>query len=145
MLLYPSGDSQSSGSGGGGGGGGGAGGGSGGGGGGGGEKHQTPTARVPVVLFVWGTSRIVPVRVTSLSVTEKLYDDHLNPTHADAQIDLRVLTPTELESVPGILGRIAKAAYDYSQGERSTMAASNLGDSARAIIGMLGDKRLLMG
>jgi len=110
---------------------------------GGGTKRPTPTAKVPTVLFVWGTGRIVPVRVTSLTITEKLYDEDLNPTHADAQIELRVLTPAELKSVTGMLGQIATAAYKYSQGQREARAAANLGDAARAVIGMLGDKNLL--
>jgi hypothetical protein len=109
----------------------------------GGEKRPTPTAKVPTVLFVWGTGRIVPVRVTSLTITEKLYDEDLNPTHADAQLELRVLTPAELKSVTGILGQIATAAYEYSQGQREARATANLGNSARAVIGMLGDKNLL--
>ena len=48
------------------------------------------------MLFVWGLQRIVPVRVTDLTITEKLYDTALNPIHADAQIGLRVLTPDEI-------------------------------------------------
>ena len=107
------------------------------------DKRPTPAAVVAPVLFVWGTGRILPVRVSSLSITEKLYDSDLNPTHADAQLELRVLTPTELKPVPGALGQIAIAAYNYSQGLRVVRAASNLGDSARAVIGMLGDNNLL--
>ena len=53
---------------------------------------------MPVVLFVWGAFRIVPVRVTGLTITEKLYDEMLNPVHAEAQLQLRVLTPAELQA-----------------------------------------------
>jgi hypothetical protein len=109
----------------------------------GGGDRTTPVAQVPPVLFVWGVGRILPVRVTSLTITEKLYDEDLNPTHADAQLELRVLTPADLTSVTTPLGTIAAAAYDYSQNLRKVRAASNLGDSARGIIGMLGDKHLL--
>ena len=39
----------------------------------------------------------MPVRVTALTVTERLYDRALlNPTHAEVQITLRVLTSDEL-------------------------------------------------
>jgi hypothetical protein len=108
----------------------------------GGEKRPTPAAQLPTLLFVWGTGRILPVRVTSLIITEKLYDENLNPTHADAQLELRVLTPAELQSITGTLGDIATAAYKYSQGKRELLATSNLGDAARAVIGMLGDAHL---
>jgi len=96
-----------------------------------------PQSDVPVVLFVWGPQRIVPVRVTSLNITEKLYDTLLNPTHAEAQIGLRVLTPAEVNAVQGEMKFIAVAAYNYSQGLRQVQAAANLGDAAASIIGML--------
>jgi hypothetical protein len=100
-------------------------------------SQAVPQSDVPTVLFVWGPQRIVPVRVTALSITEKLYDSLLNPTHADVQITLRVLTPPELLAVQGIMGTLANVAYDYSQGLRQVQALANLGDAAASIIGML--------
>jgi hypothetical protein len=105
-----------------------------------GSARTTPAARLPVVLFVWGSTRIVPVRVTSLSITEKLYDADLNPTHADAQIELRVLTSDDLRSVTGAAGALATAAYKYSAGARVALAATNLGTAARDVIGMITEK-----
>lgn len=98
---------------------------------------QVPNNDVPTVLFVWGPQRIVPVRVTSLNITEKLYDTLLNPIQAEAQISLKVLTPDELVAVDGVMGSLAQAAYVYSQGLRQVQALANLGDSAASIIGML--------
>jgi hypothetical protein len=99
--------------------------------------RAVPKAQLPTVLFVWGPGRIVPVRVTSLTITEKLYDIALNPTHADAQIGLQVLTPDELNAVTGPLAELAKVAYTYSQGLRQVLAAANLANSADSILGML--------
>jgi hypothetical protein len=101
---------------------------------------SVPRMQVPVVLFVWGPQRIVPVRVTALTINEKLYDTSLNPTHAEVQITLRVLTPDELGSKEGILGpmrQVANIAYVYTQGLRQVHAAANLADSAVSILGML--------
>lgn len=100
-------------------------------------KRDIPQSQVPTVLFVWGPGRIVPVRVTSLTITEKLYDSLLNPIHAEAQIGLRVLTPEELKYVTGPLSEIAQGAYKYSQGLRQALAIANLGNAAESIIGML--------
>jgi hypothetical protein len=100
--------------------------------------QQVPAAQVPTVLFVWGPGRIVPVRVTALSITEKLYDSTLlNPTHVEAQITLRVLTQDELKYVDGPLGGLAKTAYSYSHGLREALAIANLANAATSIIGML--------
>ena len=93
--------------------------------------------QVPTVLFVWGPGRIVPVRVTSLTITEKFYDALLNPTYAEATLGLRVLTPEELLYVNGPLKEIAKGAYTYSQGLRQVLALANLANAAESIIGML--------
>lgn len=100
-------------------------------------KRDIPQSQVPTVLFVWGPGRIVPVRVTTLSITEKLYDGLLNPIHAEAQLGLQVLTPAELRYVNGPLKNIAKGAYAYSQGLRQALAIANLGNAAESIIGML--------
>jgi hypothetical protein len=104
----------------------------------GGEERTVPGAQLPTVLFVWGPGRIVPVKITSLAITEKLYDPVLlNPTHAEAVVGLQVLTPRELQYVSGPLAEVAKIAYAYSQGLREVLAATNLANAAESMIGML--------
>jgi hypothetical protein len=78
------------------------------------------------------------VRVTNLTVTEKLYDAALlNPTHVEAQIGLRVLTAEELKCIHGPLGTLARTAYGYSQALRQTRARANVANAVESIIGML--------
>ena len=48
------------------------------------------------MLFVWSRHRVVPVRVTDLSVTEEAFDPNLNPTRAKVSLGLRVLTSDDL-------------------------------------------------
>jgi hypothetical protein len=103
----------------------------------GGDKRAVPASQVPTVLFVWGPARILPVRVTSLAVTEKIYDAFLNPTLAEAELEVRVLTPDELVWLSGSQASIANGAYQYSLGLRSALAAANLQNGASAILGML--------
>jgi hypothetical protein len=101
------------------------------------KSETVPRLEMPTVLFVWGPQRIVPVRLTALSINERLYDATLNPTHAEAQVTLRVLTPDELLAVSAPMGDIAKIAYVYTQGLRQVQALANLGDAAASIVGML--------
>jgi len=61
-----------------------------------GSASITPL-EVPVVLFVYGPARVVPVRVTSLSVTEQAFDQLLNPINATVELGLRSLTEKELK------------------------------------------------
>ena len=50
----------------------------------------------PLALFVWSRNRIVPVRVTELSVTEEAFDPNLNPIRAKVSLGLRVLSVDDL-------------------------------------------------
>lgn len=50
----------------------------------------------PLVLFVWGNRRKLPVRVTSFSITEESFDPDLNPFHAKVSLELTVLTYMDL-------------------------------------------------
>jgi hypothetical protein len=88
--------------------------------------RATPAAQVPAVLFIWGAARILPVRITALSITEKLFDARLNPTQATVELSFRVMTPLELDAVTGPFKNIAGAAYRYSQNKREALALFNL-------------------
>ncbi len=50
----------------------------------------------PLTLFVWGKFRVMPVRLTELSITEEAFDPQLNPIRATVSIGLRVLTTSDL-------------------------------------------------
>jgi hypothetical protein len=45
----------------------------------------------PLVLFVWGRRRVLPVRITELGVTEEAFTPELNPLRARVSLGLRVL------------------------------------------------------
>lgn len=51
----------------------------------------------PMTLFVWGPARVVPVRLTSFSITEEAYDTLLNPIRAKADLSLDVLSHYDLK------------------------------------------------
>ena len=50
----------------------------------------------PLPLFVFGPKRIVPVRITELSITEEAFDTTLNPIRVKVSLGLRVLTIDDL-------------------------------------------------
>jgi hypothetical protein len=105
-----------------------------------GPVRRIPQSVLPVTLFIWGPGRIVPVRVTGLTITEQLYDPALNPIHAEAQLTLRVLTPAELAAASAdddILAGLATIAYTYTLTLRQTLAAANLANATESVIGMI--------
>ena len=50
----------------------------------------------PLVLFVWGKNRIVPVKVSEFSITEEAFDAALNPIRAKLSLGLRVMSTDDL-------------------------------------------------
>lgn len=50
----------------------------------------------PLVLFVWGHSRVVPVRLTEFSITEEAFDSRLNPIRAKVSLGMRVLNVNDV-------------------------------------------------
>lgn len=52
--------------------------------------------QAPLTLFVWSRQRVVPVRVTDLSVTEEAFDVALNPIRARVSLGMRVLSVDDL-------------------------------------------------
>jgi hypothetical protein len=101
------------------------------------QKRKVPASTINTCLFVWGPGRIVPVRLTALTVTERIYDILLNPVKAEAQVTLRVLTDEELKHNTDTLKDLAKVANTYTHGLRQALAVANLVNSADEILGML--------
>ncbi len=50
----------------------------------------------PLTLFIWSSVRVLPVRVTELSITEEAFDTSLNPIRAKVSLSLRVLSVDDL-------------------------------------------------
>jgi hypothetical protein len=51
----------------------------------------------PLTLFIWGgLRRVLPVRITSLTIKEEAFDNNLNPLRAKANLSMQVLTYHDL-------------------------------------------------
>ena len=50
----------------------------------------------PLTLFIWGAKRVVPVRISSFSITEERYDPNLNPIAAKVNLSMQVLSYNDL-------------------------------------------------
>jgi hypothetical protein len=94
---------------------------------------QVCPADIPLVLLVWGKSRVVPILLTSFAVTEQAFDPNLNPIQAKVDLGARVLTYMELEQ--GTLGYMAYLAYQR-QKEILSFEYQPLGDLSR-VLGLL--------
>ena len=73
---------------------------------------QHPPERLPTVLFIWGPFRMLPIMLTSLSITETAYDTKLNPVRAEVSVALQVLTSSQLAKHDAL----ARGAYPIRRG-----------------------------
>lgn len=73
-----------------------------------------------LTLFVWSKSRVTPVLITDLDITEELFDTQLNPIRAKVALGMRVLNVNDVGFVTpaGVL----YMAYQMQKEALATMA-----------------------
>lgn len=89
---------------------------------------QLSPASTPLVLLVWGRSRVVPVQLQSFNVAEELFDPGLNPVSAKVDLTLKVLTTLDLPA--DSLGYNAYVSY-HSRKENVASKDRPRGDDSR--------------
>ena len=82
----------------------------------------------PLTLFVWGPARVVPVRVTSYSITEEAHDPLLNPIRAKVELSLSVLSYNDLPLLSP-----ARALFLAHHIAKEIMATTNIFNSAQNV------------
>jgi hypothetical protein len=79
----------------------------------------------PMTLFVWGPARVLPVRITSISITEEFYDQLLNPIRAKVDLSMYVLSYADLKIThPGY------TLFLVHQIAKEVLATTNVANSA---------------
>jgi hypothetical protein len=71
----------------------------------------------PLILFIWGRKRVLPVNITAMNITETEFSIDLNPIRATVAMSLTVI---ESNSLP----------YLYSKAMTEAMSALNLANIA---------------
>lgn len=87
------------------------------------KRFDIPIPRLenPRILFIWGKTRILPVLIESMTITERQYNRDLNPIEAEVSLSLAVLS---YDSV--IDDEIAKGALKYSTMVKEAQTLENL-------------------
>lgn len=83
----------------------------------------------PFVLFAWGAQRVLPVRITSFSITEEAYDTMLNPIGAKVELSLSVLSYQDF----GVL-HPGHSLFLVHQLAKEVMATLNVVNSAQNVV-----------
>lgn len=94
----------------------------------------------PLALLVWSPTRVLPVRLTDISIAEEAYDPNLNPIQAKVTVGMRVLNYDDLGllSVGGglfMVHQIAKEVMANIGSVLSFSATANVGAGGSASVG----------
>ena len=87
----------------------------------------------PLALFVWSKNRILPVRLTDLSVTEEAFDPALNPIRAKISLGMRVLNVDDV----GFAHKAGTLFLSYLQAKEQLAAQSQGGSLSVLGIGAI--------
>lgn len=68
-------------------------------------------APLPLVLFAWGPKRVVPVRISTLEITEQAFDTDLSPILAKVSLSMEVLTYQDLGGITNVGGALSLAHH----------------------------------
>lgn len=79
----------------------------------------------PTVLFVWGKKRVLPVRITGMTVNETRHNSQLNPIRAEIDVQLEVLGDQDAKD-----NKAVSDALSFTASKRSEMAKQFLDNTA---------------
>ncbi len=91
-----------------------------------------PRETYPRILFIWGPTRVLPVTIDSMAISEVEYDALLNPLRAEVDIGLSVIDIDECSD--DALGR---GALKYSSIAKDALAVANLANTAEQIVELI--------
>ena len=84
-----------------------------------------------MILFIWGPTRVLPVRVTAISIAEEAYDALLNPIRAKIDLTLEVLTYRDQPlTSPG------RALFLAHQIAKEALAVTNVANDLSLLAGL---------
>lgn len=95
-------------------------------------SKPVPREKVPRILFIWGLSRVVPVDIQSMTITEQKFDFLLNPVQAEVQIKLEI--PNLSKSSPD---KIGYGALTYTQTVKDAQSVLNLAKAAELALDII--------
>lgn len=91
-----------------------------------------PREKYPRILFIWGLTRILPVTIDSMSISELDYDSVLNPLRAEVDITLSVIAVDDCSD-----DVLAKGALEFSTIAKEAQAIANLANTAEQIVDLI--------
>ncbi|MFO0869865.1 MAG: hypothetical protein U0935_13105 [Pirellulales bacterium] len=89
-----------------------------------------PPDELPLVLFVWGPGRVLPVRLTALNIREQEFDGLLNPLRAEVDLTLEIQKRLPADHA-------ARGVYNYTERQMRAVARLQLLNNVQSVLGGL--------
>lgn len=90
-----------------------------------GSEPVRARAKRPTVLFIWGEKRVLPVRISGMTVNETMFNTRLYPIRAEIEVSLEVLGETDARDNSRV-----QSALDFTGGNRRELARMFLDNTA---------------
>jgi len=87
----------------------------------------TPPDVLPLVLFIWGPGRVLPVRLTGMTIREQEFDVLLNPIRAEVDLSLEIqkrLPPDDP----------ARGVYNYTEKQMRIVSRLQLINDVQSVL-----------
>ncbi len=97
-----------------------------------GKMEVTSGYDAPLTLLVWGPQRVLPAQLTSMTVTETIFDTQLNPIQATVRLEMKALTYSDLD--PSHPGYSLFLAYQKSKERQARQGVT--GGETRGLLGV---------
>jgi hypothetical protein len=106
-----------------------------------GDALPTPPERqnLPLTFFIWGPGRILPVKITEFTVTEKEFNTALYPIRVKIAMKLAILREGDYpaDSTNSASADLANFAWKFYRTQQQVLAVANIANSVESILGML--------
>jgi hypothetical protein len=80
------------------------------------KAHKNPPKVLPLVFFWWGEYRILPVKITQMTINETEFSPELSPIRAEVNLEMEVLVPGSKSD------KRIRSSYKYVQDEKNRQA-----------------------
>jgi hypothetical protein len=95
-------------------------------------SQPIPREKFPRILFIWGLTRVLPVTIDSMRISELQYDFLLNPVQADVDIEVGVINPDPCSD-----DKLAAGALMFTTIAKEAQAIANLANTAEQIVELI--------
>ena len=94
--------------------------------------QPVPRERFPRILFIWGLTRVLPVTIDSMRISELEYDNLLNPLRAQVELQLTVNAVDSCSD-----DWLARGAMEYTTIAKEAQAIANLANTAEQVVELI--------